>query len=358
MTATSAFYYLKDASGCTSHLADSSGHLIEWYRYDLHGTPVVYDATNTLRVGGSAYGIRHLFTGEQWYGDVGLYDLRNRFYSPDSGRLLQPDPIGFAGDSGNIYRYCGNSPMNGSDPSGLADGLPGEVAPVRVEADGGGGWDVGIDGWTPVGAGGLGGIASLGHGSGIAGSIGNHHPVVGAALQQHPFGDGGSTATNYDGRVIVEGFNNPIDDFLWDGGASLTGFGFRNYGSNYLQAFAMTQASGWSVPENHPVDIGLSTFTHAFAQANPTMERFVNYVAFGSLAGGAVASVAPVIIGGYILPVGVSAYEAGLPLAQAFMTKQGAAVLLYANVFAADSFFLKQGLEEDGWMLEEILEDK
>jgi hypothetical protein len=48
-----------------------------------------------------------------------LYDLRNRFYSPDLGRFLQPDPIGFAGDPSNIYRYVGNNPVNRSDPSGL-----------------------------------------------------------------------------------------------------------------------------------------------------------------------------------------------------------------------------------------------
>ena len=118
MTASSSYYYYQDASGSTSHLSDNTGHLVEWYRYDLQGTPVVYDSGNNLRTGGSAYGIRHLFTGQQWYSDVGLYDLRNRFYSPDSGRFLQPDPIGFAGDATHLYRYCGNNPIVHSDPQG------------------------------------------------------------------------------------------------------------------------------------------------------------------------------------------------------------------------------------------------
>jgi RHS repeat-associated protein len=43
--------------------------------------------------------------------ELGLYDLRNRFYSPDIGRFLQPDPIGFRGDRTNLYRYCRNNPV-------------------------------------------------------------------------------------------------------------------------------------------------------------------------------------------------------------------------------------------------------
>ncbi len=63
--------------------------------------------------------MRHLFTGQQWYSELGLYDLRNRFYSPDFGRFLQADPIGFNGDATNLYRYCGNNPLKRSDPTGL-----------------------------------------------------------------------------------------------------------------------------------------------------------------------------------------------------------------------------------------------
>lgn len=121
LTNSSSFYYYQDASGCTSHLADNAGHLVEWYRYDLHGTPLFYNSSNS-QLPASSYGIRHLFTGQQWYGDIGLYDLRNRFYSPDIGRFLQPDPIGFNGDSSNIYRYCGNNPLTRVDPTGTVFG--------------------------------------------------------------------------------------------------------------------------------------------------------------------------------------------------------------------------------------------
>jgi RHS repeat-associated protein len=115
-------YYYQDGSGSTSHLASSNGTLLEWYRYDLQGTPVFYDVNNN-QLSASALGVRHLFTGQQWYSQISLYDLRNRFYSPDIGRFLQPDPIGFDGDASNLYRYSANNPVASSDPMGL-DAVP------------------------------------------------------------------------------------------------------------------------------------------------------------------------------------------------------------------------------------------
>jgi RHS repeat-associated protein len=120
-------YYFQDASGSTSHVTDANGHLLEWYRYDLQGTPVFYNASDQ-QISASAFGVRQLFTGQQWRSELGLYDLRNRFYSPDLGRFLQPDPIGFWGDRSNLYRYCGNNPVTRWDPFGLED-------PKRVDRD-------------------------------------------------------------------------------------------------------------------------------------------------------------------------------------------------------------------------------
>jgi RHS repeat-associated protein len=121
LTDLSLHYYYQDGSDSTSHLADSSGNLLEWYRYDLQGTPVFYNASNT-QISASNYGVRYLFTGQRWHSELGLYDLRNRFYSPDIGRFLQPDPIGFKGDPTNLYRYCTNNPVKWSDARGLLSG--------------------------------------------------------------------------------------------------------------------------------------------------------------------------------------------------------------------------------------------
>jgi RHS repeat-associated protein len=110
----------KDASGSTTHLGNAdTGQLDEWYRYDLDGTPLIYAPDGSSRTA-SLFDIRHYFTGQQWYSDLGLYDLRNRFYSPNIGRFLQPDPVGFGGDATNLYRYAGNNPLKYLDPTGTA----------------------------------------------------------------------------------------------------------------------------------------------------------------------------------------------------------------------------------------------
>src|ERR1051326_3595155 len=134
-------YYCQDGSGSTALLADSSAHLLEWYRYDLQGAPFFYSANDTQRnPNQSGFNVRHLFTGQQWYQEIGLHDLRNRFYSPDLGRFLQPDPISFRGGN-HLYRYCGNNSVTRSDPFGLqeavAANLPeGWTATVEVTASG------------------------------------------------------------------------------------------------------------------------------------------------------------------------------------------------------------------------------
>jgi RHS repeat-associated protein len=84
-----------------------------------------------------------MFQGRDYLKEGAIYDYRNRFYHPGLGRFLQPDPIGFQFEgeklsarsaayywSGkapekftsteiNLYRYCGNDPVNKSDSMGL-----------------------------------------------------------------------------------------------------------------------------------------------------------------------------------------------------------------------------------------------
>ena len=49
---------------------------------------------------------------------------QSRWYDATTGRWLSEDPIGFGGGDANLYRYCGNGPTDGTDPSGLAFVLP------------------------------------------------------------------------------------------------------------------------------------------------------------------------------------------------------------------------------------------
>ncbi|HEY5813946.1 MAG TPA: RHS repeat-associated core domain-containing protein, partial [Terrimicrobiaceae bacterium] len=85
-------------------------------------------------IAASAKDNRFLFTGREWLAELGLYDYRNRIYSPDLGRFLQADPIGFAGDDANLYRYVANSPINAVDPLGLDPSGDGHDAVDRIRS--------------------------------------------------------------------------------------------------------------------------------------------------------------------------------------------------------------------------------
>ena len=111
----------------TKHVANSRGALLEYYKYDLYGKPTYFDVGGNPLTS-SAKNVRDLFTGQRFVSEIGLYDDRNRFMSPDLGRFLQPDPIGFKGDGSNLYRYCGNDWANRSDPMGLIQGVAADLA--------------------------------------------------------------------------------------------------------------------------------------------------------------------------------------------------------------------------------------
>ncbi|MCX6365625.1 MAG: RHS repeat-associated core domain-containing protein, partial [Armatimonadetes bacterium] len=66
--------------------------------------------------GDQSYGFTG-FTGLE-HDESGLVYARNRYYSPGLGRFISEDPIGFSGGS-NFYAYCGNDPINFTDPLGL-----------------------------------------------------------------------------------------------------------------------------------------------------------------------------------------------------------------------------------------------
>ena len=56
--------------------------------------------------------------GQYYDAETGLHYNWNRYYDPDTGRYLSPDPIGLEGGL-NLYAYVENDPVNWVDMFGL-----------------------------------------------------------------------------------------------------------------------------------------------------------------------------------------------------------------------------------------------
>jgi RHS repeat-associated protein len=122
--------YHLDRMGNVAFLLDSDGDGIERYTYDAFGTPTVTDWDGNNPRPYSWYGNRFMFTGREYFPELGLYDYRNRFYHPVLGRFLQSDPVGFGGGDANLFRFCGGDPVNRIDPTGMADKDPPDDKPI------------------------------------------------------------------------------------------------------------------------------------------------------------------------------------------------------------------------------------
>jgi RHS repeat-associated protein len=123
---------LVDYSGSTNSSpqflhADVRGSIIAWSDtasnahinlYDEYGTPV---STNQGRF---------QYTGQMRLGEAGIYNYKARAMLYDIGGFLEPDPIGYA-DGPNWYVYAHDDPVNGTDPTGLADTPPIPKKPIE-----------------------------------------------------------------------------------------------------------------------------------------------------------------------------------------------------------------------------------
>ena len=66
---------------------------------------------------------------------LNTYRFAYREYAPDTGRWLSQDPI-FERGGHNLYAYCGNDPVNGSNRASELRGSPGGFAPPEGSSNG------------------------------------------------------------------------------------------------------------------------------------------------------------------------------------------------------------------------------
>src|SRR5256885_14246706 len=97
--------------GVLVHVQCPGNNVIEHYTYFVSGQPS-YLTANTMDN-------RFLFKGSIFIAQAEIYDMRNRFYHPNLGRFMQSDPVGFDAGDMNLFRYCGDDPVDRSDPMGL-----------------------------------------------------------------------------------------------------------------------------------------------------------------------------------------------------------------------------------------------
>lgn len=103
------YFYHNDHLGTPLKMTDQAGAVVWRANYDPFGKATITTATvtNNFR-----------FPGQYYDRETGLHYNYHRYYDPETGRYLKPDPIGLAGGI-NPYLYVQNNPVNFVDPEGL-----------------------------------------------------------------------------------------------------------------------------------------------------------------------------------------------------------------------------------------------
>lgn len=112
------YYYIRNLSGDVVGISDTSGNIKVEYQYDAYGNCKV--TNNTLGTFANYNPIR--YRGYYLDRETGFYFLNTRYYNPEWRRFISPDSTDYLDTENvnglNLFAYCGNDPVNYSDPTG------------------------------------------------------------------------------------------------------------------------------------------------------------------------------------------------------------------------------------------------
>lgn len=134
--ANGTYELARDFQGSILAMIDrTNGSVVERYRYSPFGAVAIEDGSSNP-LSSSAYGNDRFFMGRVYDSELGIYDVRNRWYDPETGSFLSPDPL-LAVDSWNMYQYGFGAAATWMDPYGLNQ-EPGDQNPPGGQEPGGG----------------------------------------------------------------------------------------------------------------------------------------------------------------------------------------------------------------------------
>jgi RHS repeat-associated protein len=117
------YHVFCDGAGMPLHVEDERGEIVWWAsRVDPWGKLAVHESAQV------EYNLR--WPGHYFDQETGLHYNRYRYYDPELGRYLTPDPIGYRGSDVNLYAYCTN-PLVQVDVLGLAHSGKGDGPDTR-----------------------------------------------------------------------------------------------------------------------------------------------------------------------------------------------------------------------------------
>ena len=112
------YYYVTNLQGDVVAILDSTGTMVVNYYYDAYGVLLQTGGTMAATLGT----LNPLtYRGYVYDHETGLYYPQSRYYNPAIRQFMSPDAFVSTGqgvNGYNMFAYCGNNPVNYSDPAG------------------------------------------------------------------------------------------------------------------------------------------------------------------------------------------------------------------------------------------------